>query len=56
MFQLHRLFSKSLADKFDKSECLRVPTFHVKWDTLADFKKQDILKIPQGRLLQLIYK
>ena len=61
MFQLHRLFFKSLANKFVgvldyQSECLRGPAFCVKRDTLMDFKKQHILKIPQGRLLQLLYK
>ena len=44
MLQLHGLFFKSLTDKFVgvsdyQSECLRVTTFHVKRDTLADFKK-----------------
>ena len=62
MLQLHGLFFKSLTDKFVgvsdyQSECLRVTTFCVKRDTLVDFKKKtDILKKPQGRLLQLIYK
>ena len=44
MLQLHGLFFKSLTDKFvgvsdHQSECLRVTTFRVKRDTLADFKK-----------------
>ena len=61
MLQLHGLFFKSLTDKFVgvsdyQSECLGVTTFRVKRDTFVDFKKTDILKKPQGRLLQLIYK
>ena len=61
MLQLHGLFFKSLTDKFVgvsdyQSECLGV-TPSVSSETLwRILKKTDILKKPQGRLLQLIYK
>ena len=49
MFQMHKLFFKSLADDFVsvldyKSVHLRVNTFGIKRDTLADFKKTRYFK------------